>query len=95
MHIKHELTMQLNRKTSKNDRPIKSSHCYYCVINVIQQLICCTINLIHSPQIVKNISRWALTENIVIRLSHSCQGLNSHEQFPFMEIDPSVLTSIY
>lgn len=95
MHIKHGPTMQLNRKIRKNARHINSSHCYYCFISVIQQFICCTINLIHWPQIVKIIRHWALTENVAILLSYSCQSLNSHEHFPFMEIDPDVLRSIY
>lgn len=93
MLIKQALTMQLNRKTRKYARHMNSSHCYYCLINMIQLFICCTINLIHCPQMVK-IKHWALAENVAILLSHSCQGVNSHKQFPFMETDPDVLISV-
>lgn len=86
--------MQLNRKTRKKAAHINSRHCYYCFINVFQQFICCTINLIHWPHLVKIIRHRALTENVAILLSYSCQGLNSHEQFPVMERDPDVLRSI-
>lgn len=92
--IKQGLTMHLNRKTRKHARHVNSSHCYYYFINMIQLFICCTINLIHCPQMVEIIRHWALAENAAILFSHSCQGVNSHEQFPFMETDPDVLIPV-
>lgn len=40
---------------------------------------------------VEIIRHWALAENVAILFSHSRQGVNSHEQLPFMETDPDVL----